>query len=138
MLAFSWTARRTAGYTGGVILYAILIGLVAMVCYGLANTFAQPPAKRLGPAQFLFVRGLATVAILAVVCIPTYARSHDPLQMLYAFAIGVFGYLPPLLFTHGLKVSRIGIVAPIASTAPLITILLSYWLLHSPLHAVQW
>ncbi len=131
-------AAESTRYTAPVILFAILFGLLSMVCYGLANAFSQSLAKRLGPAQFLFLRGLTIVAMLAVVCIPTYAHSHNWPEVLFAFGIGFTGYLPPLAFMHGLRVSKIGIVAPIANAAPLITVLLSFFILNVPVHGVQW
>jgi len=39
---------------------------------------------------------------------------------------------------HGLKISRIGIVSPISGTAPLVTVLLSFFLLSTAIHPVQW
>jgi drug/metabolite transporter (DMT)-like permease len=117
---------------------ALLFGLIAMFGYGLANTYSLPLAKRLNPARFLFLRGLATCAVVAAAAIPTLYRLADWRAGLAAFAIGVLGYLPPLAFTHGIKVSRIGIVAPIAGTAPLLTVLLSALVLHTHLQSIQW
>jgi drug/metabolite transporter (DMT)-like permease len=57
---------------------------------------------------------------------------------LAAFGIGVLGYLPPLAFVHGIKISRVGIVSAISSTAPFFTILLSVIWLGTHLHSIQW
>lgn len=109
-----------------------------MFSYGLANTFTRPIIHRLGAARMLWVRGLAIVALLAVAALPAYAHLANWKAALAAVGIGVFGYLPPLAFSHGIKLSRISIVTPIASTAPLITVILSTVFLHTKLHGLQW
>lgn len=91
---------------------SILFGLMAMFGYGLANVYSLPIARRFGSARFLLIRGLAICAILAVTAIPTLGSLRDWRAALAALAIGVLGYLPPLAFTHGIKMSRISIVAP--------------------------
>lgn len=48
------------------------------------------------------------------------------------------GYIPVLAFMHGLRVSRVGIVSPIAATSALFTVVLAFAVLHTPLHSLQW
>jgi drug/metabolite transporter (DMT)-like permease len=117
---------------------AILFGLVSMVSYGLANAFSQPLAKRLGAVRFLLVRGLVTFAIVFALSIPTLGNLADWKAALAALAIGLFGYLPPLAYTQGIKVSRVSVVTPIAATAPFITVLLAALFMHTDLQAIQW
>lgn len=117
---------------------AILFGLISMFSYGLANTYSLPLAKRHGPARFLLLRGIVVCAILLVLAIPNLHYLSNWQAVLAALGIGIFGYLPPLAFTHGIKISRISIVAPIAGTAPFITVLLSVLLLNTHLHGIQW
>lgn len=118
---------------------AIVLGLASMLAYGLANAFSQPLSKQLGPARIIFLRGITVSLVLAVACLPSYGNlAHHWGSLVEALAVGVVGYLPVLAFTHGLKVSRIGVVAPVAGSAPLVTILLAYCVLHTPIHALQW
>lgn len=110
-----------------------------MVGYSLANVFSQPLAKRVGSAQLLFLRGLTITLLLAVACLPEYHRlNHHWGSLLIALILGIAGYLPVLAFTHGVKVSRISIVTPIAGTATLFSVLLAYIFLHSSVSGLQW
>lgn len=117
---------------------AILLGFISMVSYGLANTLALPLARRLNSARLVLLRGLVVCALLAVISLPTLGHMADWRAALGTLALGVLGYVPLLAFTQGIKISRISIVAPIAGTAPLITVLLSVLVLHSHLHSMQW
>ncbi len=117
---------------------AILFGLLTMAGYGLANVYTLPLAKRFGPARFILLRGLVVCAMLTVTAIPTFHRLANWRAAFAAFAIGLLGYLAPLAFTHGIKISRISIVAPIAGTAPFITVLLSALLLGTHVGSLQW
>ena len=117
---------------------AIVYGVLSMVGYGLANVTAQPLAKKLGPAQLLFLRGFAGAGVLAVGAAATWRPHMHAGQILLALGIGAAGYLPVLAFTQGIRVSRISIVAPVSGTSPLITVLLSFLVLGSPIHTLQW
>lgn len=109
-----------------------------MLSYGFANTFSKPLSQKLGPSRTLFLRGLVICTILAIVSIPTlHYLSHWPVALL-AILLGVAGYVPVLAFTHSIKASPLGVVAPIAGTSPLVTLMLSVPLLHVSLHRVQW
>ena len=117
---------------------ALICGLLAMGSYGLANAFSRPIIHRLGAVRLLWVRGLAIVAMLTVVALPSFGHLANWRAALAALGIGIFGYIPPLAFSQGIKVSRISIITPIASTAPLITVILSAVFLHARLHGGQW
>jgi drug/metabolite transporter (DMT)-like permease len=52
--------------------------------------------------------------------------------------LGVGGYIPVLAFTCGIRDSRLAVVAPIAATAPLITVLLSFGFLGVVIDPIQW
>lgn len=117
---------------------AIICGLVSMIGYALANVSSQPLARRLGNAQIIYLRGLTVALVLAIASIPSVDRLDNFGYVLYALGLGLVGYLPLLAFTHGIKISRVGIISPIASTSPLVTVLLAFFILHSPLTGVQW
>jgi drug/metabolite transporter (DMT)-like permease len=88
--------------------------------------------------QTLFLRGIAVTLILAVGALTNYRDFNHYKDILLTLGLGIAGYLPVLTFTHGIKISRIGIVAPIAGTSPLITVLLSFFILNTPIHFLQW
>ena len=109
-----------------------------MAAYSLANVYSQPLVRKLGSPQVLYLRGLVISLALAIVAIPQYHHFHDVSQVLLALALGTAGYIPVLAFMYGLKVSRVGIVAPIAATSALFTVVLAFAILHTSLTAVQW
>ncbi|HEX9153788.1 MAG TPA: DMT family transporter [Candidatus Saccharimonadales bacterium] len=117
---------------------AIVFGLLSMIGYGLANVFTQPLAQKYGSAPMLFLRGLSIMAILGI----GTAFYHESLthyrEMLITFGLGIAGYLPLLAFTQGVKISRIGVIAPIAGTAPLVTVLLAFLFLGADIQPLQW
>ena len=120
------------------IFLSVLFGLASMLAYSFANVISQPLARKSGSAQVLYLRGLVISLILAVICIPQYHRFHDVSHVLFALALGIGGYIPVLAFTQGLRVSRVGIVAPIGATSALLTVVLAFFILDSPLNALQW
>lgn len=117
---------------------AVVFGLVSMLSYGLANAFSRALSQELGPPQMLFLRSWTMISILLVASLPSLVIPHDWRVVAATIALGMFGYLPVLAFTHGIKSSRIGIVAPIAGTSPLITVLLAFAFLGTAIHAGQW
>jgi drug/metabolite transporter (DMT)-like permease len=121
-----------------IIVFSIFCGLVSMLTYGLSNVFSQPLAKKYGPAEMLFLRGVVIVVILAITAVPSYAYLTHYREVVLTLLLGMAGYLPVLAFMHGIKVSRIGIVAPISGTSPLITVLLSAFILGAVIHPLQW
>jgi drug/metabolite transporter (DMT)-like permease len=120
------------------IVLSILAGLLAMTMYGLANAFSKPLSQKFGSAQMLFLRGFTIIIILAVASATSYHYLQNWMVALAAVGLGVAGYLPVLAFTHGIKESPLGVIAPIAGTAPLITVLLSSAFLSVNLHPAQW
>ncbi len=120
------------------VFYSVLLGMVAMLAYGLANAFSKPLSQKLGPAQTIFLRGFTILIILAVVAIPNYHYLSHWGTALLAIGLGMAGYLPVLAYTHGIKESPLGIISPIAGTSPLITVVLSVIFLGVVLHPGQW
>src|ERR1035438_2311124 len=119
-------------------LMAVLLGLISMLGYAAANVVSQPLARKLGSQQILFLRGLTIVPVLLIVSIPSLHYLKDLHYVLFALLLGLLGYLPLLAFTHGVKISRVGIIAPIAGSSPLITVLMAFVILSTPLKALQW
>lgn|GEM_PF-615471 len=117
---------------------AILFGLLSMTGFSLANVSSQPLAKKLGNAQILFLRGITVVLVLAILAIPSIHNAKNISQVAFSLFLGMAGYLPLLAFTHGIKVSRIGIVSPIAGCSPLVTVILAFAVLGVPIKSIQW
>lgn len=109
-----------------------------MIAYSSANVTSQPLARRLGSEQLLFVRGIIISIVLAIVCLPLYHHVHSLKDVMLALGLGLVGYIPVLAFMHGLRVSKVGIVAPISATSALLTVVLAFAVLHTAIHALQW
>lgn len=119
-------------------LLAVLLGFLSMAGFAFANVSSQPLAKKFGNGQVLFLRELTVVIVLALLAIPSLHNIKDVHYVLFALALGLAGYLPLLAFTHGLKVSRVGIVSPIAGCSPLVTVILAFAILGTPIKSIQW
>ncbi|MDB5175230.1 MAG: putative rane protein [Candidatus Saccharibacteria bacterium] len=121
-----------------MILISIALGLLSMVAYALANVYSKPLSQRLGAPQTLFLRGITIAVLLAIPSMANASKLGDAKVVLATIALGIVGYLPVLAFTHAIRESRIGIVAPIAGTSPLVTVLLSFIFLGVLLSGGQW
>ncbi len=118
---------------------AIFFGLLSMFGFGFSNAFSKPLAKKYGPANVIFLRGIVICLILLVPALFHLGKLAGNLDyVIFAVLLGVAGYLPVLAFTHGIKISRLGVVAPIASTAPLFAVVMAQIFLNSPINTAQW
>lgn len=121
-----------------IIFWSVVFGLVSMLAYSLANVYSQPLVRKLGSAQVLYLRGLIVCVALAVPAALNYQHFDNLPQICLALVLGIAGYVPVLAFMHGLRVSRVGIVAPIAATSALVTVILAAIIFHVSLDGVQW
>lgn len=117
---------------------SILCGLVAMICYGASTAQGKPLILHYGSARFLFLRGFGMTSMTLLAMLLATPLKLEPLGFLAAFMLGLIGYLPVLSFSFALKKGRIGIIAPIGSAAPLITVLLATIFLGTTLSHLQW
>jgi drug/metabolite transporter (DMT)-like permease len=116
---------------------SIACGGVAMLSYGIANAWSKPLSQKHGPERLLFLRGLG-VSLLLAACAVRGTRLESLWAAAGAIMLGIAGYVPVLAYTHAVRNSRIGIVAPVAGTAPLITVVLAWLLIGAPLSGAQW
>lgn len=116
---------------------SIVCGLAAMLSFGSVDAYMKPLAQRLGAARLIFLRGLVVVVILLIAAAAAGARTNDFVALCATLLLGIAGYIPVLAFTHAVKNCRLGIVAPIAGTAPLFTVVLAWTFLNVPLHFLQ-
>jgi drug/metabolite transporter (DMT)-like permease len=109
-----------------------------MLAYGFSNAQSKPLSQKFGSENLLFCRGITVSLVLAIASIPALKHSYPLIAVLACIILGVAGYIPVLAFTHAIKTSRLGVVAPIAGTAPLVTVLLAFLFLNTPINPVQW
>ena len=116
----------------------IFFGLLSMVGYGLSNALSQPLTQKIGSSKTLFLRNLVIVPILLAVFLlfplpPNYALTFVAI----AFAIGILGFVPTLAFYKAIKIGKVGIIAPVASSSVIFTVLLSLLFFGEPLSILQ-
>ena len=121
-----------------IIFLSVLFGLLSMVFYALANAYSKNLSQQLGAPLTIFLRCFTIVVILGFATALNYSGYVSWQYVIIAVILGILGYLPLLAFTHGIKNSPIGIMAPIAGTAPLVTVILSTLFLSVVLTPFQW
>ena len=121
-----------------MLLLSVLFGLLSMLGFAFANVTSQPLARKFGSTQVILLRTATTAAVLFMLSIPSLHNLKDVNYVIFTFLLGVVGYIPVLAFTHGVKISRVSIVSPIAGTSPLITVLLAFIILNTPLKSLTW
>jgi len=106
-----------------------MLGVLAMVGFGVMNALSREPARRLGSDETLFWRGVFMTVLQAVVLALFWHSDISWPGVGLALTIGVFGYLPIFFFYRALAREPVGVVSPIANSASVITILLGVFLL---------
>src|SRR4051812_24953568 len=110
-----------------------------MVSLGVVGARLQKLAQKYGSIRAVFAQGVVSSAALFIVAVPSLFHINGHWEMVAAsYVIGLFGYIPLVAFTRGVKVGKIGIVAPVAGTAPMVAVLLAYFFLKVPLSPAQW
>ncbi|HEY5441965.1 MAG TPA: DMT family transporter [Candidatus Saccharimonadales bacterium] len=121
-----------------MIILAVLFGLISMMGYGFANAYAKPLSQKFNISQLIYLRGCVLVTIMGLLAVPSWHNLTHWEVALATIGLGVLGYIPVLAFTNAIKISPLGIVAPITGTSTLVTILLSVLFLHVVLNPGQW
>lgn len=125
------------------LILSITFGLISMLSYGSANAYAKPLSQTYGGAALIFLRGVTIAAAMAVATVVVSVTGHATWSVQWsvlvaALVLGMIGYLNPLWFFKSMKLSPLGVVAPVAGTAPLFTLLLSVAFLGAALSHGQW
>jgi drug/metabolite transporter (DMT)-like permease len=103
-------------------LAAILLALAASVSWGASDFLGGLANRRLSLAT---VMGVATPVGLVVLGVVLAVRGQAPPNTVFALWAGITGFLGVIGIAslyHGLAVGRMGVVAPISATAPLIPV----------------
>jgi len=114
----------------------LLFGLLAMFGYGLSNAFMKIPAKKLTPVQNTFLRALF-VSIIYLIIMPFFDMNLDLEFIIIAFIIAFIGFLPIVSFYKALSKGKVGIIAPVANSAVIFTVILSFIFFNETLGALQ-
>ncbi|MFE8147204.1 DMT family transporter [Brenneria goodwinii] len=120
--------------------FSLILGLIAMTGWGIADFIQGVVIRRLGTAMTMMVRNLFTLAlnlVLGLILI-TSGKLEAPIQaillILGSSAFYVVGYL---FYMRGFEVGKSSVVAPIASSYCVITVILSVLFNNETVAALQ-
>ena len=101
-------------------------GLLTAAGFGTADFFAKLSANRVGFLRTaLFMQAIGTVLVLPFALTDTSRLFSHPWAALVGTLLGVVNAVATLCLYKGFEVGRLAIVSPIASTAPVVAILLA-------------
>lgn len=121
-----------------VLSVSILFGIIAMIGFGLCNAIAQIPSKEIGSQRTIFFKNVFVSILLAILFLFFQNEvSFDAKYIFIAFAISLLGYLALLLFYEALKIGKVSIIAPIANSSVIFTIIFSTIFFQESLSLIQ-
>ena len=104
----------------------IIFGLISMLGFGLGNGISQVSIKKIGTRRVIFFRSIFMSLILFIVLLFFLSETDfSPTYILITFVISLIGYIPLVTFYKALKIGKVGIISPIASSSVIFTILFS-------------
>lgn len=96
---------------------AAVYGLVAMCAGGIANALLKPVSEALGSLPTIILRAGTSALSLLIAILVLRPPLHFALDsFVIAIAISILGYFPFLFYVKALRLEKVGIVAPIASS----------------------
>ncbi|MFA7654104.1 MAG: DMT family transporter [Candidatus Magasanikbacteria bacterium] len=116
----------------------IIFGLGALICWGLESALAPTVIKKIGAIPTIFWRYLWEIIIFVPIFLyflPTF--NFNPLYLIFTIAIAFVGYIPVITFYRALKVGKIGVIAPVAHSSIVITVVLSILFFQETLQPLQ-
>lgn len=103
----------------------ILLAFISMVTIGAESVVAKVALTRINPFVSIFWRGVVICLVLGGAVLVTNSQPVLVVPLLQAFALGIFGYLPVLLFYISVRQGKLGVVGPIAGASALPAIIFS-------------
>ena len=116
----------------------IIFGLISMLGFGLSSSLSPVPAKRMSSRDLLFFRGIF-MCLIFILLLPFFlsGTTFSSKYILIAFAISVLAFIPMSTFLKALSIGKLGIIAPIANSSIIFTVLFSILFFNESLNAVQ-
>lgn len=121
-----------------IVTSSILLGLISMLGYGLSTVFSKTIIQKYGAAKSVAIREIYIVGFCLILALPFLHSVQNWQMFLVGILAGAVGYLPLLAFFKAIEHSPIGIVSPITSTAPIVSVVLSLIFLGTPVSVLQW
>ncbi|MFA7708275.1 MAG: EamA family transporter, partial [Candidatus Pacearchaeota archaeon] len=93
--------------------------------FGIGNAISQIPVRKIGNKKTIFYKNMFMSIILIFILFFTKEVNFSLTYILIAIGIGILGYVPIITFYQSLKIGKVGIVSPIASSSIIFTIFFS-------------
>ncbi len=111
-----------------------LLGILAMICYGISNFTVQPLTRELSGPVLIFYRNALLSGILLIFTILfsvfEVAPYHFSLKyILIGFGVSLIGYIPYLALVRALKAGTLGVIIPILNMTLVFAVIFSYFFL---------
>lgn len=119
----------------------ILWGLAAAVTYTLVILLSGTVGLEIPPVFKSALMSIGAAAVIFIYLPPVFLTNSDLFLSIFPYGIwlGLFGIaLPPLLFAIGIPHVGPGLGSILGSSELPVAVLLSYFVLHEPIHAWQW
>lgn len=100
----------------------VIIGIVAMLGFGIGNAMSQPYIRALGPIKGVYVRNV--IMTLMILCAMPFFLGTVHFEWLYAVmtvGLAFFAYLPLLSFFRAMEIGKVGVVTPVANSSAFVT-----------------
>lgn len=110
---------------------SIILGLINMLGMGLANSIAKKPIQALGEVNFLVKRTqLTSLGLFIVLVFYFLSANFNFIYIIFSLFLSFIVYLGMMFMYQSFKVGKLGVVSPIASSYPLISIFLTVIFFH--------
>jgi drug/metabolite transporter (DMT)-like permease len=97
-----------------------------MFSFGLSNGIAKVPIKLIGSKKTVFFRNLfVSIILLFVLLFNLSGTRFDLTYILIAAGISIIAYIPLLSYYKAIRLGKIGVIAPIANSSVIFTVLFS-------------
>ena len=116
----------------------LVSSLIAMVCWGIWGLFMKLASKHYGWNQIFIVTSIVTViaSLTVFLFFKPNVNVHSP-GFSFALLAGLVGSVALVAFNYALEGGKSIIVVPISALYPIVTIILSFLVLHEEISLLK-
>ncbi|MFH2021040.1 MAG: DMT family transporter [archaeon] len=118
----------------------IIAGLIAMVCWGVADYYQALIVRKLGSIKYMFFSSLMTFVITLPLIIPFLAKGlilFNTKTIIILVIAGIIDIFAAYNFMRSMEIGEIAIVTPISAAYALVTVFLAFIFLGERLTFLQ-
>lgn len=113
---------------------AVFYGVIAMFAGGVANALLKGVSEGVGAVPTVILRAVVSViTIVVAIIILQPPLSFNLGSFVIAILISILGYFPYLFFVKALRMEKVGVVAPIASSWIVVASVIGFIFFNEPL-----